>query len=461
MEKKRKAFTSLMIPPPPPRKKRNINNKNSQNNKTNMGNFTSLIKKRIKFEDQILPANKHPIYKPKNNKCYIEDIPPEIIGMIFEHVSDFQDLLNISMVCKRWRQMISEFSNPSFISKKYPVIVRKNLRNFHIQAITKQFPKIRQISLYNCPSIHNEGFLSIAKNCHKLEILKLHTVGYCPDTFMNNIMVNSALKELELNGNIELWNHDELPYFKLKKMIIVDNQNFYDKSVEVLSQKCHQLESLFISGCSNFNLENERTESETCFDIENMINFLKYNKDLKELYLGKINITNKVLEGVAQCSQLEILKIEQCFLVSDEGIRKLVDKLPNLKHITINYTDCTAVAFNLLTDPIDFPNLEEIVFNNNNRSLLINANQLYINDLISAIYNSRKEKNKKKVQPTHRGPIDEKINQIKKNGDKLKIKLINLQEAFNHFQQNFYHKSHTENLKIRHFLQKIDLKILF
>ena len=98
------------------------------------------------------------------------------------------------------------------------------------------------------------------------------------------------------------------------------------------------------------------------------------------------------MEGIAECNQLQSLKIEDCFLLSNEGIRKIVGKLPNLKHITINNTDCNAVAFNLLTDPISFPSLEEIVFNKNNRHSLINANQLYINELIIAIHNFRKEK---------------------------------------------------------------------
>jgi hypothetical protein len=464
--KKRKMFPTPVTPQHSPQKKRYlINNNNKYRNRcikrTNLNNVVSSARKRLKFENIILPANKHPVYLPKDDNCYIEEIPPEILGMVFETITDFQELMNLSMVCKRWRQIVSNFSNPSFISEKYPVKMRKSIRNFQLEAITIQFPRIRQISLYNSPSIHHQGFQSIADNCHKLEVLKLHTVGFCPDTVMNKIMLNSPLQELVLNGNIELWNGEQqLPSFKLKKMVIIDNSKFFDKSVEILAEKCHQLESLFISRCSNFNLEGKISEYDISHDVKNITQFLKNNKNLKYLTLSQININNKVLEGIAECSQLQSLKIEDCFLISNEGIRKLVGKLPNLKHITINNTDCNSVAFNLLTDPITFPSLEEIVFNKNNRHSLINANQLYINDLITAIHNSRKEKSEKDIEHSEE-TNDEKSKQIKQNGGKFKLKLINIQEAFNPYEQNYYHKHHTENSHIKSVLHKIKFRMLF
>lgn len=466
--KKRKMFPTPMTPPHSPQKKRYINNNNNNNKyrnrcikRKNLNNVVSSTRKRLKFENIILPANRNPIYLPKDDNCYIEEIPPEILGMIFETITDFQELMNLSMVCKRWRQIVSNFSNPSFISEKYPVKMRKSIRNFQIEAITRQFPRMRQISLFNSPSVHNGGFQSIADNCHKLEVLKLHTVGFCPDTVMNNIMINSPLQELLLNGNIELWNEEEqLPSFKLKKMDIIDNPKFFGKSVEILSEKCHLLESLFISRCPNFNLEGKIAEYDISHDIKNMTQFLKNNKNLKDLTISQININNKVLEGIAECSQLQSLKIEGCFLVSNEGIKKLVGKLPNLKHITINNTNCNAVAFNLLTDPITFPNLEEIVFNKNNRHSLINANQLYINELIIAIHNSRKEKSEKNIE--YCSEInDEKSKQIKQNGSKLKLKYINIEEAFNPDEQRVYHKSHTENSNVKRVEYKIKFRVLF
>ena len=116
-----------------------------------------------------------------------------------------------------------------------------------------------------------------------------------------------------------------------------------------------------ISKCYNFNLESQRIENnETSFDIENMKLFIKNNKNLKELYLSKININDKVLESIAACSNLEVLKIEHCFLITDEGINKIVGSLPNLKHITISSTGCTYVSFNMLINLLT-PNLEEIV----------------------------------------------------------------------------------------------------
>lgn len=274
-------------------------------------------------------------------------------------------------------------------------------------------------------------------------------------------MINSPLQELLLNGNIELWNGGrQLPAFKLKKMAIINNPKFFGKSVEILAKKCYQLKSLFISRCPNFNLEGKIAEYDTSHDIKHMTQFLKNNKNLKDLTISQININNKVLECIAECSQLQSLKIEDCFLVSNEGIRKLVGKLPNLKHITINNTDCNSVAFNLLTDPITFPSLEEIVFNKNNRHSLINANQLYINDLITAIHNSRKEKSEKDIEYSEE-TNDEKSKQIKKNSSKFKLKYINIQEAFNPYEQRFYHKSHTENSHVKSVLHKIKFRVLF
>ena len=88
--KKRKMFPTPMTPPHSPQKKRYLNKyRNRCLKRTNLNNVVSSARKRLKFENIILPANRHPIYLPKDDNCYIEKIPPEILGMIFETITDF------------------------------------------------------------------------------------------------------------------------------------------------------------------------------------------------------------------------------------------------------------------------------------------------------------------------------------------------------------------------------------
>ena len=445
-----------ITPPNSPRKPRYFGNRSLNRKRKHDDSSLSLIIKRIKFENIVLPPCKNPVYFPKDKNCYIEEMPSEILGMIFKNITNFKQLLYISMVSKRWKQLSSAFNNPSFICEQFSSRMRKNMRNFQLDAITQQFPRMRKVSLLNCHSIHHEGFKSIADNCHNLEVLKFNTIGYIPSSIMDTIIKKCPLRHLELKGNIELWESDNLPTFNLTKLVISDNNKFFDTSIKILSEKCHQLETLVIHRCLNFNLDNNNID-----DIQNLTNFVRNNKSLKHLTLARINITNQVLEGIAECEQLEGLKIDNCFLVSNGGIRNLVGKLPNLKHITISNTDTTYAAFNLLTDAIMFPKLEEIVFNNNNRQLMINADQIYINDLIFAIHQARKKKNEKEISMTRQILNDDKSNHIEKYGGKLKLKVISLEEAFNPYEQQYYHKNHTQNPKIRSFLQKIDLRIVF
>lgn len=449
--------------PPRIKRKRIIPRYNNTTNLNNtLNNEINSVCKRIKFENIPLEPYKNPIYFPKDKTCHIDKIPLELLIIIINCVSDFQELLTMSMVCKKWRHAITRFSTPSFIADKYPEKVRKSIRNFQLIAITKLFPRIEQISLVNSPSVHHQAFQSIIDNCRNLKVLKLDTVGYCPETFLDNIIFNSSsLKELKLKKNIELWSASDLPYFELKKLEITDNDKFFDKSLEILAQKCHQLESLLISSCSNFNLESAGTIYESSFDIENMTQFLKNNKNLKSLTFKKMNITNRVLDGIATCSKLEVLKIEYCFLISDEGFRKLVGALPNLKHITINSTNCTFASFNLLINPIAFPNLEEIVFNNNNSNLLVHPDQINFGEILVSIIDARSFYEPKLLDLWNVGdfikgnPIKEAII---KNGKLFKLNTINLQEAFHPEEKQF--KKIFKNMKIRNDLLSINFRVI-
>lgn len=429
-------------------------------------NSSNPIRKRLRFENIILPANRHPIYLPKDNNCYIEKIPVEILSKIFNNnIDDYKIIINITQVCKTWKQVSKNFCNPSFNLEHFSMDQKKKIKNFHLKAMFNQFPRMKDINIINCYNIIETVYQSILA-CTKLETLKINSSKDLPKDFIDTITNrHKYLEELQVKGSVVLWERDNLPEIKIKKLWIKNNDKFSGKSIEILSNKCYQLEKLSISNCPqfNFNEENEVNEQNerSDEDIKYFSKFIENNKGLKDLSLTDIKITNDVLKSIAKCQQLETLKLDNCLLITDNGIKYLKGKLPNLKHITIKKSKCTSVSFNLFVDPINFPNLEEIIFNNNIRNFLENANQLYIQDLIFAIHEARKDKREKKLEEPCYSLNDEKSKFIKKNGDKFKLNFINLKDTFIPETQDFYHKTHTGCVYTQHSLHKINLRILF
>ena len=433
--------------------------------KTNVIFNLNPIKKRLRFENELLPPDIHPVYQPKDNECHIEKIPVEILANIFNTIDDYKRIIDITKVCKRWKQVSKNFCNPSFNLENFSMDQKKKIKNFQLKAMFNQFPRMKEINIVNCYNIVETVYQSILA-CTKLETLKINTSKDLPKYFIDTITDrHKYLLDLQVKGSIDLWQRDNLPDIKLKKLWIRNNDKFFGKSIEILSKKCHQLENLSIANCPlfNFNEQNEVNEQNESRDedIKYFSKFIENNKGLKDLSITDIKITNDVLKSIAKCQQLETLKLDNCLLITDNGIKYLKGKLPNLKHITIKKSKCTSASFNLFIDPISFPNLEDIIFNHNIRDTLENANQLYIQDLIFAIHQARKEKHEKKLDDPCYSLNDDKSKFIKKHGDKFKLNFINLKDTFIPETQYFYHRTHTGCVYTQHSLNKIKLRILF
>jgi len=235
----------------------------------------------------------------------------------------------------------------------------RKVTNFGLKAIARGCPSLKALSLWNVPSIGDEGLYQVATGCHLLEKLDLCQCPAITDKSLLAIAANCP---------------------NLTSIAIESCQNIGNDSLQALGRSCPSLKSISIKNCpligdqgitSLFSsaghvLEKVKLQN---LDISDMSLAVigHYGKNLMELVLdGLQNVNERGFWVMGSCQgllKLRSLVITACQGITDVGAEALGKGCPNLKQFCLRksalVSDYGVVSFAKAAVSLESLQLEE------------------------------------------------------------------------------------------------------
>lgn len=301
----------------------------------------------------------------KKPKTTIEILPDECLFEIFKRLNGNQERSSCASVSKHWLNLLSTITQSSnqeskghlsrFLKGKKATDTRllaiaiganshgglgnlsingnnptRGVTDFGLKAISRNCPSIKDLSLWNLPSISDEGIIEIAKKCHNLE-----KIDFCQIPISNKSLIAIA---------------KNCP--NLKELNIESCSNIGNEGLHAIGQSCQKLKSISIKNCSQIVDQG----------IASLLSSLSYSLmklNLQGLNIGDmslavighyaIEITELALTGLCKVTEkgfwvmgngqglqkLKSLTITSCFGVTDLGLEALGRGCPNLNRFAL------------------------------------------------------------------------------------------------------------------------------
>lgn len=282
----------------------------------------------------------------------IDDLPDEILCVIFSYLNPGDVVKNVIRVCKRWEVVVNEnnlwWKNvqftvfmDSFIGCSF-IAENQTSTKPRMEEDWKQFVMIGEKDLNLVPNVQCIKFIGGPVKCnpvqHAIKILDvLHKT--CKNIVKVEFERCFGMASKEFVQLLYMWykNIKEIRYgmscsyiipyvhistFKSLTTLVAHDYAFKKRDLSCLADGCEMLNSLWILFARYPK-------------VDDVLHFLEKKKHiLKELGIGII-IQDCILEKLKQCCCLEVLFVTDARFVTDRCIRSF-DNLPKLKYFSLH-----------------------------------------------------------------------------------------------------------------------------
>lgn len=280
------------------------------------------------------------------------DIPTEIKIKIFAYLEP-REIVRYSHVSRDWHRMSYDGQLWSILDTAgfYRAIPVATL----VTIITAVGPFLRNLDLYGVELPEKMNHMSFVEACGNLQSLSLKGCGINSDTLHSFLNVTNKLVHIDLSG--------------LKAAT--------NRAMSIVAAKCHELEHLGVSWCDNINTCGLQKVIEACSALKDIragkvggwgnvevMQQLFLRNSLECLVLTNCDsLTNEsmavLIEGkeseinrptgrpVASPRRLKRLDLTRCRGISDPGVRKLVNNIPEIEDLRLSR--CRGIVDETLT----------------------------------------------------------------------------------------------------------------
>lgn len=268
------------------------------------------------------------------------DIPAEIKIKIFAYLRP-REIIRSSRVSRCWRHMCYDSQLWSILDTAgfYRDIPATAL----VTIVTAAGSCLRNLDLYGVQLDGHFSHISLAEACGNLQNLSLKGCGINPDTLHSFLNVTNKLVHIDLSGLEAATN----------------------RTMSILAANCDKLEHLGVSWCDNINTWGLQIVIETCSALKDiragkvsgwenveimqqlfLRNSLEClvltncdsltNESMAVLIEGKeSDINNSTGRPIIPPRRLKRLDLTRCRGISDHGVRKLVNNVPEIEDLRL------------------------------------------------------------------------------------------------------------------------------
>jgi hypothetical protein len=282
-------------------------------------------------------------------------LPAELMILVLRHLSHLPDLIRVSAVCKRMRQVAFhrrlwrhvDFRDDPRITPQF------------LHAIAVRNPRMSKLSVQSCKNVNDRAIFAVASACHSLREIDVSDCPYVTFQTLNVILGSlSELRTLNASGcekNVELIVTRTLP--KLQEVLISDC-DVDDATALSIASRCPNLRKLDVSGstlisskaisalarCSKLcSLSFGDIGAHNGGAINNVEEGMDSDSDGDRSPLGLI--TDKHIEILATgCTLLRDIEIIGCCSLTGSSVVHLLTLCANLQKLSLRscdaLTDC-------------------------------------------------------------------------------------------------------------------------
>jgi F-box/leucine-rich repeat protein 2/20 len=268
------------------------------------------------------------------------DIPAEIKIKIFAYLEP-REIVRSSRVSRDWHRMCCDGQLWSMLdtARFYRAIPAAAL----VTIVTAAGPFLRNLDLYGVQLRGRWNHISLAEACGNLQNLSLKGCGIDPDTLHSFLNVTNKLVHVDLSGLEAATN----------------------RAMSIVAANCDKLEHLGVSWCDNINTWGLRMVIEACSALKDIragkVSGWENVEVMQQLFLRNSleclvltncdSLTNEsmavLIEGkgneinrstgrpIVPPRRLKRLDLTRCRGISDPGVRKLVNNIPEIEDLRL------------------------------------------------------------------------------------------------------------------------------
>ena len=273
-------------------------------------------------------------------------------------------------------KLTSSFFSSTLASSSLPSLYHlKELHLCNLRAVTdsaivtiaQSAPQLEHASLYGCVQLTDTSIVALSKHCARLDELSVRGLVK---------LTNAAIAELPtgirglniagcrlINSSGAITAVQRLP---LLERLNAHGLNLSDAAIESISKHCPAINTLHLSSANPFG-GNQLTDAAishlvhltalTCLNLQGSSNItdasvisLVNSCRLQRLNLGGCyrltDVTLTVLGGSVTGGALSHLSVFQCFHVTDDGVKALLERVDTLQHLDLH--SCVNVSDRVL-----------------------------------------------------------------------------------------------------------------
>lgn len=320
-----------------------------------------------------------------DNVTLINNLPPEVLLLIFSQISHKPHLVPLLSVCKKWGDLVVEllWFRPTLMDKKavagikevmaidrtktywdYRRYIRRLNLSFVVQRINDEFlhlfagcNNLERLTLVNCSNLTHSPIVGILQNCTKLQSVDMTGVKDITDDIFNALAENSPrLQGLYAPQCPQITNDAFMNIVRncpmLKRVKVSDCENINDDSIFELVDKCRSLIEVDVHNCT------EITDA----------SLLKLFTDLEQLREFRIsqntNISDNICRNIPETmmfDRLRIVDFTACVRITDRTVERIVMAAPRLRNVILSkclsITDASLRALSTLNKNLHYIHL--------------------------------------------------------------------------------------------------------
>ncbi|KAF8418227.1 hypothetical protein EV426DRAFT_681186 [Tirmania nivea] len=235
----------------------------------------------------------------------MDQLPNELLILIFSKLTHPTDLRNCMLVCTKWASCaVDQLWHRPYVAKWEQF--RSVVETLHSENATFEYARlIKRLNLTFLAKQISDGTVASLSMCGRLERLTLTNCRDLTDSGLDNLIPNNpGLLALDLSNLFELT----------------------DRTINAISENCTRLQGLNIAGC------NKVTDS-------SLVNLSKNCKLLKRLKLNECdNLTDEAVIAIAEnCQQLLEVDLQRCTEITDTAVVHLFKDLRQLRELHLAF----------------------------------------------------------------------------------------------------------------------------
>ncbi|CDK26353.1 unnamed protein product [Kuraishia capsulata CBS 1993] len=290
----------------------------------------------------------------------IVKLPPELLLLVFSHVTSKSDLLSLALTCKAWAELTIQliWFRPSITSE---AIFRKigRVMQMPVQEASWNYRLyVKRLNLSVIPNLVTNDFLGMFNHSKNLERLTLVNCDKLHSSSIASVLTGcSRLQSLDVSGvkdvSDDLYQALALNCPRLQGLYAPNSDSVSKEAVLALVRNCPLLKRLKLSECSEIDDEVIMELIKCCPNIvelelhgcnlvtnESLVLMFEELEYLREFKISRnSNVTDACFDtasGELSLDRLRILDFTSCENITDKAIEKLVKYAPRLRNVVLS-----------------------------------------------------------------------------------------------------------------------------